>query len=111
MVDPALFGIRGGKYWLLARWSASDDELISFEETKRFLRERLIYDRRCMTGAASFFLAASLLFLWPVINVLRGVESLGMLGALAPAIFSLLFAFVIWMERDQKLWSALSEHK
>ena len=29
LLDPALFGIRDGKYWLLARWGASDEMLIS----------------------------------------------------------------------------------
>ena len=44
--DPALFGIQEEgegveRYWLLARWAESDEFLISFEEIKQQLKERL----------------------------------------------------------------------
>jgi len=44
--DPALFGIREEDkdvehYWLLARWGESDEDLISFEQIKQQLKERL----------------------------------------------------------------------
>src|SRR5438876_2080039 len=100
LLDPALFGIRDGKYWLLARWGASDEMLISFEEIKKLLRERLADDRRSMGIVAGVFLAGSLLLFWPVMNALRGVEPLCGLGMAGPAIFVLLFAVLCWKGRD-----------
>lgn len=39
--DPALFGHRDGKVWLIARWAESDERLISFEEIAQQVRKRV----------------------------------------------------------------------
>jgi hypothetical protein len=53
--DPALFGIRGHKSWLLARWAESDDQIVSFDEIKRRLRPRVWgYRRNCLICSVSF---------------------------------------------------------
>jgi hypothetical protein len=51
--DPALFGIRDGQYWLLARWGAADVSLISFDEIKNRLRTALLKSKR--NGRTAFF--------------------------------------------------------
>jgi hypothetical protein len=110
-LDPALFGIRGRKYWLLARWGASDEALISFEEIKKILREQLVSDRRFWAIVAAVFgTAASLFFFGPAITVLRGKPPNNLFMAL-PATFVLIFAIVCWKHRDEKIWSAVNDGK
>jgi hypothetical protein len=108
-LDPALFGIRHGKYWLLARWGASDETLISFAEIKELIRERFRVDRHDQGIAAGVFLAASLFCFGPVIKVILGIGPRDGLGMLVPSIFAFLVALSCWIQRNEKVWSAVNK--
>jgi hypothetical protein len=110
-LDPALFGIRDGKYWLLARWGRSDETLISLEEIKKLLRERVASDCRDMGIAAGGCLVACLYFIYMGIGTLRSAYPIEDLFFCIPfTVLTFVAAISFWtVERPVKIRSVLGE--
>jgi len=108
-LDPALFGIRDGRFWLLARWGAADETLASFAEIKALLRERLRIDRRDMAIVASLFISVPLGCLWPIMKAVLGKGPPDSLGLLFPALLGMFAAWACREVLPKETWAAVNK--
>ncbi len=107
--DPALFGIRDNRCWLLARWAESDFQIVSFDEIKRRLIPRVrSYRRKCLFCSMGSCLVFPLTILAAYLGLARNVWWLFVVGFLG--VFASFGGIVIPISaRSQKkaVWNIL----
>jgi hypothetical protein len=111
--DPALFGIRDGKCWLLARWGETAEALVSLEDIKSLLRQRLTGDRCLEALVAAVSLTAALGLLFFAIFSTRGTSMADRLvcGPITLVLVSAGIAFLARRRQQIKAWSFLTGSK